>query len=864
MAGVTMRLELEPGHVDLPPEGPVTTTLTITNTSQVIAGYGLRVLGADPSWVELSDPEPRLFPGETARVAVVLHLPPMLPAGERRMAVQVRELVGEGATNVLELAVRVPGVPDLDVRLDPTTVTAGRRGSFAVMLENRGNTLADGRVVGTDPENKLEFRFDPPQFRLDPARSQVTELRARAKRPWFGSPVVRPFELRASDEPVGSPARTDTPPAAVGVLVQRPVFSRSVLSLLGLLLVITLFAVVITTALNSVVQRSAADRDLALQVAQARDEDATTGTSSLAGTVRLISTGEPLSGVSVEAFDAADTSVPLSTVATGDDGTFLVDALPAGAYKLRVRGAGFPELWFPAAATDADAEEVEVESGRAVDGMTILLGGVPASVSGTVAGEDVGGALATLELPLDSPAIAALVSNVVASGPAAAPAAVPPGADDAGPVREAGAVVRTAVVGGDGEFALSQVPSPAVYDLVITKPGHATQVHRVDVAAGEDRAGIEIRMLDGDGTIAGTVNGAAGPLGGASITATSGDVVVRTVSVTTGAVGTFALRGLPTPGTYTVVVGAPDHAPATLRLDLGAGQQLDGVVVGLGMASGTLGGTVTVAGARPGGVLVTVSDGATTRQVLTASAGTPGAWQVSGLRIPSAYTITFSREDLQTQVVSVSVDGFGRVTSGAGGADRVDVSMRVATARLTGLVTQTAPGGGAAPAGNVQVTASSGAADYVVRTASTPPGGVGSYAIDALPPGTYTVTFARSGTRPTSTVVTLGAGQERTLDIQLVAPAAVHGTVTRLVGGTPTVVANAWVGLYSAGAYGTATPPVATTTTDAAGGYRFDDVDAPAHYVVEVRLSATGAPLAASVPTTVRPSDDAVLDVAIP
>lgn len=857
---MSMRLELEPSHVDLPADGPVVTVLTITNTSQVIAGYGLRVLGADPAWVELSDPEPRLFPGETARVVVSLRLPPMLPAGERRMGVQVRELVGEVATTVLELVVRVPGVPDLDVRLDPTTVTAGRRGSFAVMLDNRGNLPAVGRLVGTDPEAKLEFRFEPPQFRLDPGRTQITELRARAKRPWFGTQVVRPFELRASDEPPGTAARTDTPPAAVGVLVQRPVFSRSVLSLLGLLLVVTLFAVVITTALNSVVQRSAADRDLALQVAQARDERATTGTSSLAGAVRLISTGEPLGGVSVEAFDAADTEVPLATVATADDGSFLVGALPEGTYKLRVRGAGFPELWYPAAATDADAVELELRRGQAATGLTVLLGGVPATVSGTVSGEDVGGATATLELPLDSPAIAELVSNPVGTAPDA-PATPAP---DDGAGRDPGAIVRTAVVGSDGGFSLDQVPSPAVYDLVISKPGHATQVHRVDVAAGEDRAGIEIQMLEGDGTIAGTVNGADGPLGGASITASSGEVTVRTVSVTQGAVGSFALRGLPTPATYTVVVTAPDHAPTTLRLDLGPGQQLDGVVVGLGMASGTLGGKVTVAGAEAGGVLVTVSDGATTRQVVTTSGASAGSWQVSGLRIPSAYTITFSRSDLQTQVVSVSLDGFGRVTSGAGGPDRVDVAMRVATARLTGTVTQATSAGGTAPAGNVQVTASSGTTDFVVRTASTPPGAIGSYAIDNLPPGTYTVTFARSGTRSVSTIVTLSAGQQRTLDTELAAPAAVHGTVTRTVNGTPTGVANAWVGLYPAGTYGTAAPPAVTTTTDPAGRYRFEDVDAPAHYVVEVRLSETGAPLAASEPATVRPSDDATLDVVIP
>src|SRR5690606_32116490 len=208
---------------------------------------------------------------------------------------------------------------------------------------------------------------------------------------WFGSTEPRPFELRVDDSPevltrqgrrkqrhdrsqgkkrrkdkdrevrlgtAAEPPAEGTPPDAMGVFVQRPVFSRGVLAMLGLLVAISMFAIVITAALNGVVSRSAADRDLALQVAQARDQQATTGSSSLAGQVLLLSTGEPVEGVSVEAFDESDTAAPLATSATDADGAFAVPSLPAGSYKLRFRGAGFAETWYPAAATDADAEVV--------------------------------------------------------------------------------------------------------------------------------------------------------------------------------------------------------------------------------------------------------------------------------------------------------------------------------------------------------------------------------------------------------------------------------------------------------------------------------------------------------------------------
>src|SRR5690606_12984630 len=155
-------------------------------------------------------------------------------------------------------------------------------------------------------------------------------------------------------------------------------------------------------------------------------------------------------GVSVEAFDEADTAAPLATAATDASGAFRVPSLPAGSYKLRFRGAGFAEVWYPSAATDADAEAVTLAAGQRMDGLTVLVGGVPATVAGTVVGQDVAGATVTLELPLDSPALDGQADPMPGEAPA----------------RTSGAVVRTVPIGGDGAFELTGVPSPGVYDLV--------------------------------------------------------------------------------------------------------------------------------------------------------------------------------------------------------------------------------------------------------------------------------------------------------------------------------------------------------------------------------------------------------------
>ncbi|MCL3861864.1 carboxypeptidase-like regulatory domain-containing protein [Actinotalea sp. K2] len=866
-----MKIDLEPRRLAASVGEPSVVVVTITNTGEVISGYAVRLLGADPAWVRVDDAEPTLFPGESAVVTVRMDLPVGLPAGERRMAVQVRELTAPEQTAVEEVVVDVAGSRRVEVRLDPSVVTGGRRGVFGVVIENSGNTMVGATLVGSDPERKITFTVDPPRFLLSPGEHTVGELRVTARRRLFGSPEPRAFELRVHEQKAptrrrvdvmagGAPAPPQRPttadpgldavpegtrPDAMGVFIQKPVFSRGLLAMLGLLLAVSIFAVVITTALHSVVSRSAADRDLALQVAQARDGGSLTGTSSLGGRVLLLSTGEGVEGVTVETFDEGDTAAPVATVATDEDGSFGLGSLPAGTYKLRFRAAGFDEVWYPAAATDADAEAVEVSAGQGLGDLTVLVGGVPASVSGTVVGDDVAGATVRLEMPLDT---APLLGQVGAE----------PG--EATDTATSGAVVRSVPVGGDGTFDLTQVPSPGVYDLVTAKVGYSTQVQRIDVAAGESRSGVEIQLLDGDGSISGTVTGTAGPVGGASVVATFGDKQVSTESLTVDDVGSFTLRGLPTPGTFTVVVGADGFAPATLNLNLAAGQQLTGVSATLGAAAGTLSGTVTAPG-DGGGVTVTVSDGATTRQTVTQSQGPVGSWAVSGLRIPSTYTVTFSRENLESQVLSISVDGFGGVTTGAPSASAVDVRMRLSTARLFGTVRQSDAGGViVGPASNVQVVASSGQAQFVVTSASTPASSAGSFVLEGLPPGTYTLTFSRPGTRPTSSIVTLVAGQEQRVDPVLVSPASISGRVRQLQ--APTV--GAIVDLYRADQYGTAAPPVASVRTDGEGRYVLADVDAPASYILEVRYSASGAPVATSRPLTVQASDQVVNDFDLP
>jgi hypothetical protein len=644
------------------------------------------------------------------------------------------------------------------------------------------------------------------------------------------------------------------------------VFSRGAFSLVGLLAAITVFAFVITLALGKLVGQSTADRDLALQVAAARNGGTATGTSGLGGTVKLLTTGAPLSAVSVSVFDASDTTKPLLTTATDSSGAYSVNQLAAGKYKLSFKRAGFVALWYPAATTDADATTVELKAGEQKHGLDVGLGGLPASITGTVTGDDVSAALLYLETVPGRTNAGTTTTN--ANDSAALPAT--PGTTGTGtgattpaapnPLAGGSAIVQKVPVGADGTFALTNVPSPNVYQLVVVKTGYATTVQELDVAGGEQRTGVELTLRRGDGLISGVVSATSGPLPNVTITATSGQSSVTTVSLTeAGKVGTFMLRGLPTPGSFTLTATSADHAPQTLSLTLAAGQKLTGVQITLNTTSGTLQGMVTELATHKAalGVNVTATDGQLTVQSQTQSRGQLGHWSIGGLPVPGTYTLTFARSDLISQTVSVALDANGNPSGGP-----IQVAMQSATTSLTGVVTQ---GCGAlascahTPVGEATVTLNSGSKSYTVTTASYPTSDLGRYVIDGLPPGTYTLTVSiGSGVSTYSQVITLQTGTNPPANVSLNLPASVTGVLKATdAKGNITGPLSGWkVFLYTTAQYPSMVSAV--QTTDSTGRFTFSAIDA-GDYLIAIGQTDDPASTLKTVQFTVQPSQAADL-----
>jgi hypothetical protein len=297
-------------------------------------------------------------------------------------------------------------------------------------------------------------------------------------------------------------------------------------------------------------------------------------------------------------------------------------------------------------------------------------------------------------------------------------------------------------------------------------------------------------------------------------------------------------------------------------LSLSDGQKLTGVQMSLARSSGSLSGTVTTipGGAPAAGVAVKVTSGSTSVDTVTQSAGTVGGWTVTGLPIPATYTVTFSRADLQSQTVAVTLDPAGNLSSGSAGAgvsgNNIAVAMTSAFAEISGVVTQRSPDGSSQPVGEAALTLTSGTNTYTMTSASQPADAVGSYRVGGVKPGTYTLSASRRGTTPTTVMVTVVAGQALTVNPVLIPPASIVGTVRDRSGVT---LGGLEVLLYKASVY--PAESAQETTTDAQGRYSFADVDAPQAYVVEVRSTTLG-PLGSST-LVLAASEAAVLDITV-
>lgn len=804
-AGGAMRMRTTawPDTVEVSPGTNGFISVAITNTSAVIDAYRVQVFGLDPSWITIEPARLSLFPGGTDNVGISIRLPADYPASHRMLAINVVSDDDPGAFTLDQVELAVRPQTQTSVTADPVMVSAGRQATFGLVVANAGNAAVTASAFAIDPEDLADFTFEPERVVVAPGREQIIQVTACGGRAWFGQQRARTFTMGVDAE-----QRVQT----LATFVQRPRIGRWMISLLGLLTAAAVFAAVLSRSFDSVVDEarlSTGVLDAALSSNDAGGAVVPTDPGSVSGRLISSTTGQGFSGAQAELFVASDDTVPVASAATDDTGAFTFANLGQGIYKLRLSGSGVTQLWYGNTQTPKDATEIEVVLGRVTDLDPISIGGIPVPVEGVVDVADPTGVTVSLIVP----------GQVDPDSPA---------------------VVATAEVGPDGSFALADVPSPGTYQMVVEKPGFAPAIRDVVLEPGRPLDGVEVTLTAGTGLITGSVSGPIGPLGGATVVATDGTTEIRTVSLTEGPVGTFALRNLATPGQYTVTISRDGFAPESRTVSLDQAQTSADYSARLVPAAGSVQGRALIDGNPARGLTVALSGGAVNRTTAVVSQGaSAGRYSFFGLVAPGTYTLTFSGPDVIPQVRVVDLDPY----SGGQDATGVDVSLSRENTVIQGLVR----GADGAPIAQATVTLSNGADDITMLSADEP---LGRFEFSDVEPGAYTLTASRIGTEPVVVLVNVTAGAPvAPLDLKLGQQAGLTGQV---IGFDP-ALKQATVKLFDPALFPVLPRDNGITTTDASGRYSFPGLVAPASYVVAIYASPTSADPLDSVVVVTQP-----------
>ena len=806
-----MRVQATPNRIELSPGSASTVQVEVFNPSDLIVGYDIRAFGIDPSWVRIDGGDLSLFPETSGIVTVTVQAPAELPVGVRDLTIEITSRTPPVETQLVPIALDVVTDRRGAMEVVPGTLNGTSRGRFGLVVRNVGNAPVDFGFSGTDGEDALEFAFDPTYVTVGPGSQVDVAVEVKGRRPLVGNPLPRPFVVTG----VGA----DTPISATGVFVQRPRFPRAAIGLLGLLAAIAVFAAVITAGLGQVVDESKEDSDLALAIVESQQRGENGPPGELTGTVRDLSTGERVTGLTVGVAPADNPVTAVATTAT-DDGAFSFSGLRPGDYLLRFSGAGFSEQWFPGVPTVGDAEPVTIISQDTVT-LDLALSALPGRIRGRVIAAEPDGA--TVTAAVASQELADVAETDLAAG---------------------GSVVQTSAVSEDGVFDFIGLPSPFEYVIEVSKDGFASQRRQVAVGPGEFIDEVRIPLRRGDGEIQGTVlgldagNGTTSPIGNATVTATDGDTFLTTSTLTTGsgdlAEGDFVLRNLPSPATYAVSVEAEGFGTETFTVSLTDGAPAaTGRTVTLRPADGVIQGSVTSADGPLGGVLVEASDGQAVYRTTTASSD--GSYELSGLPVPGSYTVSFSRDGYATTSRAIALDAFQNQRATA------TVRMTATSGSVVGTVGVRERGeAGPSPAGGVTVTMTSGATTLTTTTAHLPAGSLGRYRFADVPTGTYSITFSRDGSLPVVLRATVEADGTTTVDADLEPRAALVGIAVETADGS--VVPGARIRLYRTSEFPATV--LATTTSGADGVFEFEDLDGPERYTVTAARTDTGQEVA--------------------
>jgi Carboxypeptidase regulatory-like domain len=435
----------------------------------------------------------------------------------------------------------------------------------------------------------------------------------------------------------------------------------------------------------------------------------------VSGTVTAASNHQPAGRILVEALRESDKGLQVaSSAATQTDGSYSLAGLFPTGYLLRFSATGYRTVWYPAAPTAAGAKPVSTTAAAVTGGIDAVIAGLPASIQGSIdPGDTFGQVTATVQVTsligtvtkpiatthtaagkyrlanLPAPATYQLsftapgyqpttvVTNVGGGQQRYQPTVLLSvgngqiGGTVTGGGKPLGGVVITTTVNGKdvtvgtpttgsvGSFLIPNLPTPQTYVITFSAPGYGSQTSVVQLGPGQNRAGENVNLTPGVGSVNGVLTDAGGNrLGGATVTVGGAPTAMTTTTLTTGAVGYFNVNSLPAPGEYTLTFSLPGYAATTVPIQLTADGAPPTVRVTMATALGAITGVVTGPdGAPKPGATVTATDGRQSWQVQAtgASPGLENGGFVLANLLPGTYTVTATMPGFGQQTALLTV-----------------------------------------------------------------------------------------------------------------------------------------------------------------------------------------------------------------
>ncbi len=588
---------------------------------------------------------------------------------------------------------------------------------------------------------------------------------------------------------------------------------------------------------------------------------------TIAGTVTDASTGLPIPGAAIDAFQGVTL---VASVLTDPNGQYTLSDFAPGDYLVRANANLYQQQIKAATVTSNTTTTVDFAlvtppgtiSGTAKDAVTMaLLPGVAVNVYNgqTLIGSAVTDPNGFYQIQNLSPGNYTVTASKATYQTQAIGATVTAGATttvDFALVLTPGTISGTvtdavttspiegasvSVFSGQTFIANALTDVMGNYTIPNLAPGQYTVIARAGTTYQTASQGatviggmtttVDFALQLNPGAITGTVTNASNgqPLPGTTISVYSNLTVIG--SALTDANGLYSINEL-APGNYTVVASAPGFNSSAVGAIVTANTT---TVVDFALAAtpGTISGTVidAVTMSKIPGAAINVFSG----QTLIASALTDsnGFYQIQNLS-PDNYAVTASKATYQTQAIGAMVT--------AGTTTTVDFALIKPPGTITGTVTDAVTTN---PIEGASVSVFSG--QTFIANALTD--AMGKYTIPDLEPGQYTV-IARAGTtyQTASQGATVIGGMTTTVDFALqLNPGAIAGTVTNTFNGKP--IPGTAISVYSN------LTVIGSALTDANGSYSIIGLAAGNYTVVanakDFNIVAVGAVVTAGNTTIV-------------